>query len=44
MFINNEEEVKRLLTEYEISEDQTFNLQDNIIQISFLEDTSTHKS
>jgi len=41
-FILDKEQVKRLHTEFEISEDQDFNLSDNELTISFTEDTSTN--
>ena len=41
-FIKDDKAVDLLLTEYEVGEDQDFNLQDKTIQISFIEDTSVH--
>lgn len=40
LFIKDESQIKRLLLDFEVSEEQNFNLSDEIIEISFTEDTS----
>jgi len=41
-FLNNKKEVKRLISEFEISEEQTIDFDAEEIEISFSEDTSYH--
>lgn len=41
-FINDDKQVDRLLTEFEVSEDQEIDFTADYIEISFDEDTSSH--